>query len=153
MSYNRMILKITYFKNRIQVWGLEGLSTQKNPRTPSYFFEKIPKNSTKSKKSQKIQRNPKKSKKIPKFQFHRSTKWSRIDFFRYRFQFPLLFITGLLSVCYDRHFWLEKGVISIAPSVWRCSNGVWGYCTVRPLEALSLSDDWGFIFLVAAASR
>jgi hypothetical protein len=44
----------------------EGLSTQKNPRIPSYFFEKIPKNSQKSKKFKKIPQNPKKLKKINK---------------------------------------------------------------------------------------
>ena len=37
----------------------EGLSTQKNPRTPSYFFEKIPKNSQKSPKFKKTQKIPK----------------------------------------------------------------------------------------------
>jgi hypothetical protein len=39
----------------------EGLSTRKNPRAPSDFFEKIPKNPKKSKKSkiQKIHKIPK----------------------------------------------------------------------------------------------
>jgi hypothetical protein len=36
----------------------EGLSTRKNPRTPSDFFEKIPKNPKKSQKIKKI-KNPK----------------------------------------------------------------------------------------------
>jgi hypothetical protein len=45
----------------------EGLSTQKNPRTPSDFFKKIPKKSQKSQKS-KNQKNPKnpKNPKIPR---------------------------------------------------------------------------------------
>ena len=43
---------------------------------------------------------------------------------------PYILLTGLLSVCY----------------------GVWGYCTVMPLEALSLSDGylpslWGYMAL------
>jgi hypothetical protein len=36
----------------------EGLSTRKNPRTPSDFFQKIPKNPKKSQKIKKI-KNPK----------------------------------------------------------------------------------------------
>jgi hypothetical protein len=46
---------------------IEGLSTQKNPRTPPDFFKKIPKKSQKSKKSKKSknQKNPK-NPKIPR---------------------------------------------------------------------------------------
>jgi hypothetical protein len=87
----------------------EGLSTQKNPRTPSDFFKKIPKKSQKS-KNQKIP-------KIPKFQefwFNKSTKFYKNRFFSLSILIPLTVLIiplGLLSVswsvccqCHARNF-------------------------------------------------
>jgi hypothetical protein len=56
----------------------EGLSTQKNPRTPSDFFKKIPKKSQKLKKIKKIKKSKKSQKsqnsKIPRMGFNKSNK-------------------------------------------------------------------------------
>jgi hypothetical protein len=104
------------FSRYRSIYETEGLSTQKNPRTPSDFFKKIPKKSQKS-KNQKIP-------KIPKFQefwFNKSTKFYKNRFFSLSILIPLTVLIiplGLLSVswsvccqCHARNFWWEKWLL------------------------------------------